>query len=303
MPGEIWKEGPEEWQRLIVRLLKLRYSIGAFLEIPDTVQGDYGLEGFSRDGVAIQCYAAEEPCEVAKLTKAQKAKITTDIGKLDLYQTDLAKLLSPTKIHTWILVVPRWEDKSVLAHAEKKLSELRCKKLPFISEDCSAAIVTLDDFIIERQKLATTWSGCLEVDVVSPDDGELIDWAGNNDPLLKNLSRKALILTSGNDEKAKRFRDLSIQHYLRGQNALQSMQVRYPQLYEYAFKVKSAREEKLEYDSFISDSTAKETITQVKATLLKELSERLPGLAASSLDTLVQEAIADWLLRCPLDFE
>src|SRR5579863_6621102 len=125
MPGQIWAKSPDEWQELIVRLLVIKFGIGNFVEIPDKTKGDCGLEGFTRCGKAFQCYVAEEPVEAAELTKRQKRKISTDIRKLNKYKTDLVGILGKTVLERWILVVPRWEDKVLLSHAEEELEKIR----------------------------------------------------------------------------------------------------------------------------------------------------------------------------------
>src|SRR5262245_61614001 len=112
MPGERWNSNSEEWQQLIVSLLRLRYALGDFVEVPDTVRGDCGIEGFSRDGNAFQCYAPEgEPLSAAELTAKQKRKIRTDLEKLRLNASRLEGLVGLTIFHRWVLLVPRWVDK------------------------------------------------------------------------------------------------------------------------------------------------------------------------------------------------
>ena len=54
-----------EWQQLICRLLIHRYGL-QFEMVPDGHGGDLGIEGFSRDGCAYQCYAPDEPISVAE---------------------------------------------------------------------------------------------------------------------------------------------------------------------------------------------------------------------------------------------
>ena len=82
----------EDWQRHINTLLSLRYGV-RYQTIPDKDQGDWGLEGFSDDGVAYQCYAAEEPLTVSDLTDKQRNKITRDIGKFCDNSHHLATIL------------------------------------------------------------------------------------------------------------------------------------------------------------------------------------------------------------------
>ena len=45
------------WERRVKTWLRLRYPGGDFEEVPADHGGDWGIEGFSRDGIAYQCYA------------------------------------------------------------------------------------------------------------------------------------------------------------------------------------------------------------------------------------------------------
>jgi hypothetical protein len=51
--------------------------------LPARHKGDHGIDYYClRDGVAYQCYAVQEPREVVDRAEKQKAKITSDLGKL-----------------------------------------------------------------------------------------------------------------------------------------------------------------------------------------------------------------------------
>jgi hypothetical protein len=194
MPGQIWSQTSEEWQELIAKLLLLKFGIGNFVEIPDTVQGDCGLEGFTRCGKAFQCYAAEEPLETAELTRKQKAKISADVAKLIKNQQAIAGLLGPTVIELWILVVPRWEDKSVLAFAESKIAELRAANIPFVSTKIVPSICTGEDFAIQRQQLILAGRESLRIDAGFVAPAAVDDWVTGNDQLVAQLYRKVLAI-------------------------------------------------------------------------------------------------------------
>lgn len=62
-------------------LLKRHYAPGQFQQIPAKDRGDAGLEGFTNDGCAYQCYAPEEPLTLAQRTEKHKKKIYRDIKK------------------------------------------------------------------------------------------------------------------------------------------------------------------------------------------------------------------------------
>jgi hypothetical protein len=302
MPGERWTESGENWQELVVSLLKIRYAVGEFIEIPDTVRGDCGIEGFVRDGKAFQCYAAEEPLSVADLTAKQKNKISRDLGKLKNNSQKLIPILGSTRLSRWILVVPRWEDKDLHSHAEAKASEIRAASLPYIANDFAPAIVTCHDFVIERQKLVVAGKDSLRIIISDVDPGRCADWADQNDNLIGNLDRKALAICHGNRTQARKLRDEFIKHYLQGYNALEKLRDLYPELFEMALRIKNDKENFLAAESAIPDSLPPQKMREVLGAFKGELAKAMPGMSDHTRNQLVFEAVSDWLLRCPLDF-
>lgn len=302
MPGERWTDSGENWQQLIVSLLKIRYAVGEFVEIPDTVRGDCGIEGYVRDGKAFQCYAAEEPLTISELTNRQKIKISRDLGKLKSNSNKLLPILGTTRLSRWILVVPRWEDKDVHSHAEAKASEIRAASLPYIANDFAPAIVTCEDFVIERQKLVVAGRDTLRIIISDVDPGQVADWADQHDNLIGNLDRKALAICKGNASGARKLRDEFVKHYLQGYNALEKLRSLYPELYEMALRIKTDKENFLAAESAIPDSLPPQKMKEVLEAFKNELTKAMPGMSNHSRNQLVYEAVSDWLLRCPLDF-
>jgi hypothetical protein len=302
MAGEQWTKSSDEWQHLIVQLLKIRYPLGEFIEVPDTTNGDCGIEGFVRSGIAFQCYAAEEPSETAALTTKQKAKITKDLGKLHDNALALQSILGATQLNRWVFIVPRWEDKSLIAHAEKKANEIRALGLSHIKCDFAPAIATGDDFVIERTKLTISGRDSLRIIFSEVDPSQCQDWADGNDELVANLDRKALAICHGNIGGARKLRGELIKHHLQGKNALEKLRSQYPELYETAFRAKQDKEKFLAVESLIPDSLPPQKMKETLRGLQDELAKNLPGMADLTITQLVHEAVSDWLLRCPLDF-
>lgn len=137
-----------EWQKRIEDLLKIKYRTD-YRIIPDQTQGDHGVEGFSKDGKAYQCYAAAENSQ--NLYAKQRQKITDDIGKFVKNVAELKSIFDLTVINEWILVVPLYNDKALLKHASKKAEEVRKLNLPTVSKDFTITIATEKDFWRERQ--------------------------------------------------------------------------------------------------------------------------------------------------------
>lgn len=302
MPGEIWSRSPEDWQNLIVKCLSIRYPVGEFIAIPDTVRGDCGLEGFTRDGKGFQCYVAEEPLTPAELTRKQKAKITRDLNKLSEYKDTLAQIFGPTVLSHWILVVPRWEDKALMAHAEAKVQLLRSSTIPFISGSMVPSIVTAEHFSLERQKLVRVDGESLRIESTATHEGAVRDWVEDNDELVGNAERKTKAICHGNSEASRKLRDEIVRHYLNGQNTLDKLKITYPELFEAVAKIKKDKEHFLVTESLIPHSLPPQRWKDEVCKMQSEFQKAMPGLSNFNVEQLAHEAVADWLLRCPLDF-
>lgn len=285
-----------------MKLLVLKFGIGNFVEIPDTTNGDCGLDGFTRCGKAFQCYAAEEPLGAAELTRKQKAKISTDIQKLIQHQQTITGLVGITVIEHWILVVPRWEDKSLLAFAEAKMAELRAANIPFISPRIVPSICTGEDFAIQRQQLIQAGRESLRIDSGFAAPAAIEDWVAGNDQLVAQLDRKVLAIRPGDEQGARKLRDLFVQHYLDGQNALAKLRTDFPDFYEAVDRIKKDKEHFLATASLSTPALPPDHLRQTTASLESDIAAKLNGLDRFNVQQFVHEAIADWLLRCPLDF-
>ena len=303
MPGQEWVDGPEEWQGRIILLLKRHYGVTGFQEIPDRDRGDYGLEGFARDGSVYQCYAAEEPISTGDLYAKQRNKITKDLDKFKDNKDGLIKIFGPTKISRWVLVVPRWESKDLLKHAEKKAEEIRNANLPYVANDFFVHIATEEYFAVERQSLLDVGLAKIQVDPDELETTTVNDWSEENDESIKTLDRKIGKLNPSLDKNLKfKLRDNFIRYYIEGQNVLEKLHSDYSDLYVKVRQLKTNREKFLETSSLIPTGAPADMLRRALSEFKSELTDEVKGLSNNMVETLGHEAVSDWLLRCPLDF-
>jgi len=81
----------DEWQELVVQLLFMRYGAN-LVEVPDQHKGDSGIEAFSTDGCAFQCYSPEGQAAFAETAQKHKKKITKDLKKFRVNHIELARI-------------------------------------------------------------------------------------------------------------------------------------------------------------------------------------------------------------------
>jgi hypothetical protein len=302
MPGEVWPHGGEEWQKYILLLLKRRYG-PEFVEIPDEDRGDYGLEGFSRDGCTYQCYAAENPLSAKELRERQRNKITRDIKKFIDNKNGLLEILGPTKISHWILVVPYWESKELLKHAENKAKKVRELNLPHIADDFFINIEVENYFAVEREQIRGVGLEKLRIDPDNTPQSKCYDFIDDHNELVENLERKIELLSPQSSlENKKKLKINFISHYINGQNLLDKLNSKHPEFYYKTQRTKNDRETFLETTSMISSCKPADLFNKTMDEYKGELSENLKGLESNTINILVYEAMVDWLLRCPLNF-
>lgn len=294
----------DEWEKHVRLLLRIKHGVD-FVEVPATDQGDLGIEGFSRNGFAYQCYAAEEPLDTKALFEKQRDKITTDLGKLVANKAEFVKLFGTTKIRHWCLVVPRHESRRLVQHASQKADEVRKSGLPFIAPDFQVDILTEDSFPLEKAVVAR--NGLAQIHLVAPQIArEVVDeWVADDDnnELIQNIDRKIVSLrpNSSRPERLK-LRGQIVSHYLRGKNSKEKLRTDYPELWEVAERSKSERESFLETECGIPTGSPPDTFNKHLDRFREDVKRRLAALDENSVELLVWEALSDWLLRCPLDF-
>ncbi len=307
MPGDVTPWDPNEWEQHIQKVLKLRYAqpVGSYQHIADEIKGDCGIEGFAVDGTAYQCYACQNWTDFGVLLEHQKNKMTLDIGKLLRNEAELLTILGDIRIGIWNFVLPFWNDKELLKHARKKEMEVRAKKPKHTKQDFRITVITGEEFLVEKQMLA-------KQDLYKFDVKDLPDtvqtaamWMDQNKglELVTNLTRKATVIAKGKSAKMRDgFLNRMVKDYTAGSIILSRLEQDLPEVYEDVNRKKTDREGELETacatNTLVPGKFFDETLNQYKAEL-----RGVSGISPRAVDILAREAVSDWLLRCPLEFE
>lgn len=292
----------DEWQNWANQLLTERYGPTNYVKIPDT-EGDGGLEGFTRtEGHAFQAYGAEPGKTAKQLYEAQRNKMTNDINKFINNRHLLSTLLGQTKITCWTLFIPRLSLKELVAHANVKTQEVLAAALPYVAPGFYVTICDEEHFASERDRLLAYKSDAICIETATPDQATVDKWAETNDGLIQTLNAKLLKLRTVPTEATRRkFRhDILIWH-LEGQNLLTTLRSHSPSAYERAWKTKGHFEKLLTSLQMSTPDSAVifQTTLQDFLSTIQDVVKTLSKLNARAL---AHEAVADWMLRCPLDF-
>jgi hypothetical protein len=289
-----------EWQTYSLRLVQLRHGPSNIQIVPDNVQGDAGVEFFSMDGCCYQCYAPEEVVSVAKASSAMKAKGRRDLSKLKKNKSTLCGILQNAKIKRWILICPFLDDKSVVAAIRTRGEELKSALYGLVTDDFEALVQSQDDFLQEIETIRKHSFPAL-VEIPAATEEEVISRDGG--PMAATLERKLrnAYKSIPADELLKRKAEYIVANIAR-ENALQYLKSEHPILWERATKVFAVEERRLVMLGS-GQSAPREQLVESLGRITDGLRNDLPDLATSSITQISLGTLADWLLRCPLDFE
>lgn len=298
---------PDEWQGYCHQLARLRHGEHNYQEVPDHDRGDLGIESFSVDakGCVYQFYVAEA-ADTAGRYEAQRRKITVDLKKLEKNGAELTKLLGDKRIKRWILVVPEYDSKRIVEHAATKTAEIRERGLSHIDNDDFRVLVQ-DDSAFAKERATLLAGGVVTAPVAIQEilQEDVERWAVENASEVETLDEKLLRLIGHHpdaaDQQAKLRREF-LDYHLFGENYAEQLRSLYPELYETFVKEKTGEEEDLTVRSLITASVPKEHLGSVREQYEQRLRDRVPGLDTSDVRRLSWSGVAEWMIRCPLDF-
>jgi hypothetical protein len=303
MPGDPRSWGTTEWESHVQLLLKRRYRIpGMYQHVPDE-NGDHGIEGYAMDGTAYQCYSAQGWIEPKSLYEKQRDKITVDIGKFIANEAELVKLFGSLKIKIWNLVVPYYSSKEIVKHGKVKAALVRGSNLAHADKDFTISVITEDDFSVERQELANASVTSFDVGLQNVPRETLDKWLqnANNLSLVSNLNRKAeQIVGATTGSKLTRFRLGIVRNYISGDIVLKQLEQDLPETFKYVKELKDQKEADLDTETTTSNQVPSNVFNETLQSYQAQLS-KTPGLSERTMRSIANEAIADWLLRCPLE--
>jgi len=290
-----------DFQKYCMMLLQKRYSVVSphnLQIVPDAHQGDLGLEAFTHDGHAYQCYAAQEPLSVKDCYEKQRNKLTRDLNKLKKKSVDITALLGNVTLEKYVFMVHRHDSKSLITHANEKAAEVVSWGLPFISNGFSIVIETLDSYAAEQHTIHAVPSPLIEA--VPLVDGERDAWTAENATLLDTAIKKLDRITSSAGTRDSVV-DALLTQYLEGDNSLERLKSTSPDAYQAVLRSKSHKETLLVLEHPPSAIDTQATLSKIADELAEDLRE-VANLDKAMAQKLAWAAAADWLMRCPLDF-
>lgn len=292
---------PEEWEDYCKRLFAARDGV-RYQSVSAVVHGDWGIEGYTSNGVLYQCYAPQNAHSSKDLYERQRDKIATDLRKLQSNIGEIAKLIAPSIITVWALVVPMVEDKKILTYAATKAEEIRNRGLSVFAENFTIRILTDDDFEVERAAFGhQIWAELPDGSSIVDEEIEAIATHESTD--LASLNAKIMKLASTESvSEVGTLRGDVLRMYLTGKQRDEDLRRYYPAIWDEWQHARAGVKSTLPTAQLVSVGSPGVHLKQVMDHLTGAASAAAPQLRPGDSSVLVQGTIAEWLFDCPLNF-
>lgn len=280
--------------------MHVKYGPEEVQKVPATDKGDFGIEAFTFTGVAIQCYAPQEPLSTDDRYTKQRDKLSTDLAKLEKNASKLQDLLGDTILRRYLFFVPSFNSNRIVSHASTKSGEVCGKNLPIVSSDFRVKVCTADDFPEQRSALLARPKELVEATQLAPE--EVDEWIDTNTGLVEQMQGKLGKVFSIPSQRNSYTKQLVAQN-LKSDGARTRLRNRFPDQWESITRCVNGKEQTLALDySMLASSNTSNEVTSLASDLSKELRDLIPELGTDIARSIAWGAIADWLMRCPLDF-
>lgn len=282
------------WERLCLRMLRGHYQAD-LIEVPAKVGGDKGLDAFTRSGIVYQCYAPQEPLSAEQRYLKLRDKMTADVGKFIENASDISTLLGPVEIRTWVLLTPQADDRRLVAHAMSTLTpRLREVALPYCTDDITVVVHTHQDYANAYVSLVEQRMAELVLPQPGPPDFSAVE---SEDVA---AMRAKLEKVEGLDVAA--FLQVLLGYFLTGRDHRAHIADHFTELDADLSERLLALERRLEVEYRLIGEAPQRVLAQVIAEAEERVQDTLPGLRETQRQALAYAQVAEWLMRCPLDF-
>jgi hypothetical protein len=293
---------PDEWQDFGLQLIRERHGGSNVQRVPDEDRGDAGLEAFTFDGCTYQCYAPEFTPDISFRATKIRAKLNRDVKKLARNKGTVAKLLGSLKASRWILLVPLFDSKEVISTCSDLTDYIISQSLAFINSDFRVCVEDQADFSSEIEQLRRRGSMRVRVSMPITPHEVLEDWQIQNIDLVEEMRKKLKrAFPSDSDTQTGEKVAQYITWHLGRDNVLDQLRRDVPDVWEAVVVAASNAEKKLKTFGR-PNGNAREAIGNCVEGLSNEINECMPSFQRSAVDELAIGTVADWLMRCPLDF-
>jgi len=306
----------DEWEEFCQSCLKIKFQHSNFKSVPADSCGDYGLDGFDSTGEVFQCYCPEKEYTDKELYEHQRIKVTTDVQKLKTYSDKLRTILNGVKIKKWNFTTPLIKSKELILHCNEKENLVKSWGLDFIDDSFQIGLKDYEYFLPEipfvlsaNNFIRPDSAKGVDFEIIEPTEDEILAYKTkyNDNEFVNNALRKnkKLFPENGEDfsDRVIKMTDSNIESSIIGETIMKHWSDAYDKQYERFIRVIKSLERKIQKESLfpVEDNLQKlkEIKSEVKATLDKEFPY---FLSEGNKVELTESLVADWILKCSLDF-
>ena len=291
---------PDDWESFALSLLQARHGSLDVQKVPATHQGDFGIDFYcTSDCVIYQCFAVQEPVDIAVRATRQKDKITTDLRKISNGAVEVSKLFHGRAIRKWILLVPTHDSKEVNLHCAKKTEDLRALKLPHIDANFEVCIHDHKSFPVSASTAAMSALTNVSLSVQAPTQQELDEWQAGSPNLLANATKK---LSKRNAGEAREAVVNGVELFLKANALIDALRSRAPDLHEKIVAAISTRSKRLTFVGPQGGPAVNNIMNTELDTLVNAIKQAAPTLSDTNAEDIALGTLSEWIMRCPLDF-
>ncbi|MFA7436239.1 MAG: hypothetical protein WC006_07760 [Bacilli bacterium] len=303
----------KSWEQFIDNCYRLRYQSNNYQKVPARYMGDCGIEGYTNNGIAYQCYYPDD-CHDDEYYEKLRDKMTTDLKKL-INNGDKLKKIGIIKITQWHFVIPEYRDKRILEHKTKKLDEIKLlissnvDMYNYMDENLEIVIKEYLDFkdVQFIAELLSDKKYC-EKDFIS--NIKEIDYYDLDDTKVNNVKRKCLDLNNNFSKKEfinayRKVVNLYMNYYSKGICIINSTKDKYPFLYEKISESNEHYREKaiLKASLNVGNNLNKELLDEIITDFKNELKDKFNTIFNNELiDNLATYLVSSWIADCSLSF-
>lgn len=270
--------------------------------IPDRTQGDWGIEGFVRpNGMLLQSYSTETRTP-AERSQAQKGKLTADVQKLKKNADEIKTAIGDLVVHSYLFLVPSCDDKAVVTHAATKAELVRGWGLDWIAADFHISVQEFDYVAVEWDILHGAAARPIALAPLELSSEFALSDVVPNTELLLNLERKlrASPALAQNDAKRNEWERRLVIHHAKAEHLKSQLGTKAPELADRVQAVQDLFESGLVRREFAVEPV--NDLSSLGDSLRDTIRQDVRSLSRADADELAFGAVADWLLRCPLEY-
>ena len=219
----------------------------------------------------------------------------------------MGDFLDGVKIREWIFVTPEYRMNDLIIHCNNKRQEILTKNLSIIDPLFQVVVHDIDNFQKEIP-IALNGSGQkLHISSKQNPESNITQWKDQQIDLASNAIRKHTKRFPKNaigvSQKVNDLTEVTIQCFLDREVVLRQWQTLSPADYDKFLILLGNIEREIKEKCMFPAVDNNELYYGLRPFVKNRLKENFTYLDDITLDTLMHGAIADWLLRCPLDFE